>query len=406
MTSFLTPVPSRDPRLDFFRGLAMLIIFVSHVPNNPWALFIPARFGFSDAAEIFVFCSGAASAFAFGRLFQTRGWGIGTARVLQRAWQIYWVHICLFLALAASLAALDRSDWFGQGYVNSLNLEPFFADPMTGLTGLLSLGYVPNYFDILPMYFGILLMIPVVVAAHRVHPLLAAGLVLGMWLLAQIGGAGLPADPWTARTWFFNPFGWQLIFFTGFAFASGWLPAPAVRRAGIWLAVAVLVLSLPFAYYVILDAVPLARKGASLIAPLTDKSQFGALRYVHFLALAYLAWAWAGPRGIRLSTLAGMASQAARVITRVGQQALATFVVGSFLARMTLIVFNLWGKTPWIVTLVNFAGFGALILTACLVGWFRRERTGGGRVPVPARPERDQDRGRAVVSGRGHPATI
>src|SRR3546814_8321500 len=48
----------RDPRLDFFRGVAMLIIFVAHVPDNPWAGFIPARFGWSDATEMFVFCSG------------------------------------------------------------------------------------------------------------------------------------------------------------------------------------------------------------------------------------------------------------------------------------------------------------------------------------------------------------
>src|SRR3546814_19245199 len=48
----------RSPRRDFFRGVAMLIIFVAHVPDNPWAGFIPARFGWSDATEMFVFCSG------------------------------------------------------------------------------------------------------------------------------------------------------------------------------------------------------------------------------------------------------------------------------------------------------------------------------------------------------------
>jgi hypothetical protein len=50
----------RDPRLDFFRGLAMFIILIAHVPSNWWTLWIPARFGFSDATEIFVFCSGMA----------------------------------------------------------------------------------------------------------------------------------------------------------------------------------------------------------------------------------------------------------------------------------------------------------------------------------------------------------
>jgi len=47
---------ARDPRLDVFRGLAMFIILIAHVPGNFLALWIPARFGFSDATEIFVFC--------------------------------------------------------------------------------------------------------------------------------------------------------------------------------------------------------------------------------------------------------------------------------------------------------------------------------------------------------------
>ena len=59
----------RDPRLDFFRGVGMFIILIAHITDNPWTLWIPARFGFSDATEIFVFCSGMASALAFGALF-------------------------------------------------------------------------------------------------------------------------------------------------------------------------------------------------------------------------------------------------------------------------------------------------------------------------------------------------
>jgi len=49
---------TRDPRLDVFRGIAMFIILVAHIPGNAWTGWIPARFGFSDATEIFVFCSG------------------------------------------------------------------------------------------------------------------------------------------------------------------------------------------------------------------------------------------------------------------------------------------------------------------------------------------------------------
>ncbi|MFZ8258145.1 OpgC domain-containing protein, partial [Staphylococcus aureus] len=75
---------SRDERLDFFRGITMFIIFIAHMPGNSWNGFIPARFGFSSGAELFVFCSGVASAIAFGGTFTRHGLLIGTARICYR----------------------------------------------------------------------------------------------------------------------------------------------------------------------------------------------------------------------------------------------------------------------------------------------------------------------------------
>ena len=69
-TETARPGQERDVRLDFVRGLSMFIIFVAHVPANSWFLFIPARFGFSSAAELFVFFSGLASCYAFCRIFK------------------------------------------------------------------------------------------------------------------------------------------------------------------------------------------------------------------------------------------------------------------------------------------------------------------------------------------------
>jgi hypothetical protein len=209
----------------------MFIIVIAHIPGNSWTLWIPARFGFSDAAEIFVFCSGMASAIAFGGTFATRGWFIGTARTLFRVWQVYWAHIGAFLVTAAMMAALTAMDLAGKDYIARLNLGPFFADPAANLPALLVLGYVPNYFDILPMYLVILALMPVAVFLARLHPGLVAVAALTLWLAANLGQVALPAEPWSERTWFFNPFGWQLLFFTGFAFMAGWLPAPRGRSS-------------------------------------------------------------------------------------------------------------------------------------------------------------------------------
>lgn len=70
----------------------MFSILIAHITANPWTLWIPARFGFSDAPEMFVFCSGMASAIAFGSVFRRSGWLMGALQIAHRIWQLYWVH--------------------------------------------------------------------------------------------------------------------------------------------------------------------------------------------------------------------------------------------------------------------------------------------------------------------------
>ena len=160
---------AREARLDFFRGIAMFIIFIAHVPLNPWIDYIPARFGPSDATEMFVFCSGFASAIAFGGSFRRHGFAIGTLRIVHRCWQVYWAHLGLFLAVAA--IAVIGTWWSGTvDYVDALYLQHFFAEPRQGVAGLVTLTYVPNYFDILPMYIVVLAMLPPMMALARLAP--------------------------------------------------------------------------------------------------------------------------------------------------------------------------------------------------------------------------------------------
>ena len=49
---------ARDVRLDFFRGVALFLIFADHIPGNVLSHFTVQSLGFSDAAEIFIFVSG------------------------------------------------------------------------------------------------------------------------------------------------------------------------------------------------------------------------------------------------------------------------------------------------------------------------------------------------------------
>lgn len=379
----------RDIRLDFFRGIAMFIILCSHTPSNFFASWIPARWGFSDATEIFVFCSGMASAIAYGRSFDRAGWTVGSARVGYRVWQIYWAHLALFFAIATMMAAIDASGAFEKGYVGSLNLVRFFEDPAPQMIGLFTLTYVPNYFDVLPMYMVILLMIPLMMALSRAGMWLVGLAVAIVWLFAQeavLEAVGLgawhlefPAEPWSDRPWFFDPFAWQLIFFTGFAFMRGWLPRPPVNLSLILVSLAVVLVMIPFSNigvrYLDLEFI---RTWRSDHIGWFSKTEFGILRYVHFLTLAYLCWVAAGEGGARLIARgAGRLSRIWRVILamvlKVGQQSLAVFVFSMFFARLSGFVMDQIGRNTWNMTLANFVGFAALIAVAYSVAWFKSQ---------------------------------
>ena len=381
----------RDPRLDFYRGIAMFIILAAHIPDNRWTGWIPARFGFSDATEIFVFCSGMASAIAFGGSFARQGWWLGSARVVFRCWQVFWAHIGLFCFVAMSMAALDTYGAFDKTYINALNLQHFFNDPATQLVGLFTLTYVPNYFDILPMYLVVLALMPLMMAVERIG-VWAIALTSGLiWLAANpylvgVGpdGASLRAEPWSTREWFFNPFGWQLLFFTGFAFMKGWLPKPPASALLGVAAAAFLVLSAPFGSWKVFLWVEAANADlAEMIRPVwkttaqwREKTDFGLLRYAHFLALAYLGWLLAGEGGKRLiasghSLGARIWARLRKIITKVGQQSLAVFVFSMALARLIGFVLDQTDRGIAITALANLAGFGLIICCAFAAGWFK-----------------------------------
>ncbi|WP_299840483.1 OpgC family protein [uncultured Jannaschia sp.] len=418
-TAYAEPAPTmmtaarsiRDPRLDFFRGVAIFVILISHTPGNAWNAWMPSQLGFSDATEIFVFCSGMASAIAFGRTFDRRGWAFGTARVAYRVWQIYWAHLALFLVLAAFLAGIDATGWHPKAiYVGSLNLIQFFEDPAPLLIGLMTLTYVPNYFDILPMYMVLLAMMPFALALSRVSLPLVFAMSVALWFLAQgplLDGLGLghlhlalPAEPWSDRTWYFNPFAWQLVFFTGFALMRGWIPAPPVHPWLIALATAFALASLAVsvAGFRLFDSAFVKGAYSAVTGcnetgfgacnpvfdwreanrPWFDKSSFAILHYVHFLAIAYLAWVLAGIRGRRLvseggGTLARTWNDAVAVVMKVGQQSLAVFIASMILARVNGYLLDVIGRNWGTFALINMTGIGLLIACAYVAGWFKSQ---------------------------------
>ena len=390
----------RDPRVDFFRGLAFVIILIAHIPANAVARIIPARWGFSDATEMFVFMSGYAAGIAFGGVFLKVSWSLGTARTLYRTWQVYLGHLLLFFFLAMLLSAAN--DVFStRDYVAQLNLGYFFDHGTDAIVGLFTLHYVPNYFDILPMYIVILLMMPIFMGLGRIHPWVALGACValygynwftGLWDLG--GEIQLPAEvrPGSDRRWFFNPFGWQLIFFTGFALSIGWLRAPRYSHWLMGLCLLVIAVGVPLGHWQWRNQVPWLVDVWKFIHPVSldeqpafAKSNLWVVRYVHFLALAY----------VTVCVLRGrehwLKSRWAAPIAQCGRQSLPVFLFGMVFSRLAGIMLDQintdhWVIPIWQVALVNLFWIGMLIGLAYLLGWLSKSPWKPARRPTAPTP--------------------
>jgi len=102
------PPKGRDYRLDLLRGFANWAIYLDHIPNNAVNWITQRNYGFSDAADLFVFISGYTASFVYARIILERGFVIGGTRLVKRAWQIYVAHIILFVMYIAEIGYLSQ----------------------------------------------------------------------------------------------------------------------------------------------------------------------------------------------------------------------------------------------------------------------------------------------------------
>ncbi|MEL6791974.1 MAG: OpgC domain-containing protein, partial [Pseudomonadota bacterium] len=93
---------------------------------------------------------------------------------------------------------------------------------------------------------------------------------------------------------------------------------------------------------------------------------------IHLVSLMILVWAAIGaPWREWLARDAFLA--AVPVIRKVGTQSLAVFLMSIVLSRFNGWWLDVVGRDVWLRAMVNLTGFGVLIATAYLVGWFKGE---------------------------------
>jgi hypothetical protein len=376
-------VAERDLRLDLFRGLALWLIFLDHIPSNIVSWITIRNYGFSDATEIFVFISGYTAAFVYGRAMQERGPIIAGARVLRRAWQVYVAHMFLFIIYMAEIAYVSTT-FNNPLYAEEMNILDFLRQPDVTLFQALLLKFKPANMDVLPLY--VVLMIGFAPALWLLSKRPNAALVLSAILYALTWRFGWNFPAYPSGHWFFNPLAWQLLFVFGAWCALGGaerLNAAIRSRATLAIAVAYLV----FAFAVTLTwhlprlATYMPRLLAELIYPI-DKTNLDILRFAHFVALAIIT--------VRLipRTWPGLKWPIFKPAILCGQHSLEIFCLGVFLAFTGHFILVEISNRIWMQVTVSVLGIILMIATAALVRWYKVIE---GRRPGPRPPKMDPD---------------
>ncbi len=351
----------------------LLIIFVAHVPNNLWADYIPARFGFSSGAEIFVFVSGIASGIAFGGAFLRKGFAEGTRRIGKRILQLYGAHLGTLLVLGGLALLVDAVR--GEGVLaHRYGLEWLRDNPAAALPDFALLRYIPPFFDILPMYVILLALVVPAMALARVSPAAVIGASALLWLAMQQRLLSLPGDPVSGAEWYFNPFAWQFLFLLGFGFGIGWWKAPPRGEPRLLiLSLASLVASVPLTFWGFAGTSPLLDAVHTAIYPADAITILAPARLLHFLALAYCAWSLVDPAA------AWLQSPKLAPLYRIGRNSFGCFLAGLLLSMLGGIAIDRLGSGWTAASVVNLAGLALLVAAGWLLD---RRRTSARKAPV------------------------
>jgi hypothetical protein len=355
----------RDLRLDLFRGVALWLIFLDHIPSNIVNWVTIRNYGFSDATEIFVFISGYTAAFVYGRAMRDRGVVVASARILKRAWQVYVAHIFLFVVYLAEIAYVSAS-FDNPLYREEMNIFEFVNQPDVTLIQALLLKFKPANMDVLPLYVVLLVGFPPLLWLITHRPTLALTLSLVIYVLSWQLDWNLAAYP--SGQWLFNPFAWQLLFvFGAWCGVGGTQRLARVMHSPIILALAAIYLVFAFAIVMTWHLPGYAHYVPHWLAEFMypiDKTNLDVLRFAHFLALAVVVVRFV-PRDWPLLKLPLF-----RPAILCGQHSLEIFCLGVFLAFAGHFALVQISDSVIMQVAISALGIIAMIGIAWLISWY------------------------------------
>ena len=372
------PEKGRDLRLDLFRGVANWAIYLDHIPDNVVNWITTRNYGFSDAADLFVFISGYTASFVYARMMLERGFIVGATRLTKRVWQLYVAHIILFVIYIASISYLALR--FGDSeLVNEFNVVGLIDNATETLRQGLFLKFKPVNLDVLPLYIVLMGLFPPVLWLMLRQPNWTMVAAIVLWLVSRQTGWNLPAYP--TGTWYFNPFAWQVLFIFGAWCALGGARQSAaviMHPATLWFCIAYMILAL-----VMTMAGKFAAFGElfphwlySTFNP-NDKTNLAPYRFLHFVVIVILV--------IRFvpKDWPGLEWKIFDPLVVCGQQSLAVFCVGVFLSFVGHFQLSMSSGSLFAQIFVSVTGIAIMTIVAYYISWSKRQDKPLPKPPVP-----------------------
>jgi hypothetical protein len=356
----------RELRLDLFRGLALWLIFVDHLPPNILTWFTIRNYGFSDATEIFIFISGYTAAFVYGRAMLEAGFVVATARILRRVWQIYVAHVFLFTIFLAEISYVATS-FDNPLYSEEMGIMDFLKQPDVTIVQALLLRFRPVNMDVLPLYIVLMLFLPVILWLMKWRTDVTLALSAALYALTWHFDWYLSAYP--NGTWFFNPFAWQLLFVFG-----AWCALGGAERMSrilsssitLWVCIAYLLAAffVTLTWHIPQLSFLMPKRVEQWMYPIS-KTDLDVLRFAHFLALAaitvrILPRGWSGLKSVWL-----------RPLILCGQHSLEIFCLGVFLAFAGHFVLAEISGGAGLHFLISVTGIVIMSGMAWVISWYK-----------------------------------
>jgi hypothetical protein len=358
-------MPRAPNAIDFWRGFALVSIFINHVPGIFFDKFTHRAVSISDSAELFVFLAGWSLSYVIGGVNRPTPMHQVVFRLGGRAVTLYAAHMMIVIMAIAILALTSRVldnplllEWH--------NAAAVFYRPVETHIGIALLSHQLGYFDILPLYVALMLVAPLLAVIDRLVPHLLLPASFALYLTSLAVPLTIPAWPIDGQ-WFFNPLTWQFIFVLGLMLGrdrglGGWARRHIVALR--WVAVPIVIAGTIF-----------VQTGGSWIDPTTvpepkllfinGKTFATPIRIIQFLALVAVV-------SIVYPYIAPAVPRVAGFLAMLGRNSLEVFCAGSLLSLVCQILRYALPGGVWLDTLLVAGGVALMGMVGWLTEWRSR----------------------------------